>query len=484
MQKCELLLISVLPESLRNLSCLSLYAVAEADNIAVRLLFIPQKSKYQETELSHFLINHAFDVVGISVTTGDFHFCAKLTSHIRKYLPSAHVVWGGIHPLSKPEECLIHADSICIGEGETTLINLLKNLRSQSDISNIPGIGIKEIDKIVLNPPPPLQNNLNAFPFPRYDFNHFHVLDENGLHPFTHLDYVRYSKHRGEDYTIMTSRSCPFRCSFCINSFLNRVLQDSGKIRRRSVDSVIDEIIYARSQMPGIGFINFIDDHFITNKQWTMEFYEKYKKQINLPFMVRAVPTAIKDEEIRLLKESGLAVLQTGIQSGSPRIHKTIFHRSFNRAAIFRAAEVLRKYDIKPVYDFIIENDFETDADRDLTIELMLELPKPYDVNLFVLTVFPKTDLEEMYRLHNMTPRINPYESDYLNYNENDFYYQLASIIPLIPSHEARSIFQNRQSSTSLLQSIYQSKRSELRNVCIVNQSLHPYPKEKQEYSQ
>ncbi len=465
MHKYELLLISVLPESHRNLSCLSLYAVATANGIPAGLLFIPRRNEYSESEFGAFLTAHRFVVVGISVTTGDFYFCRSLTEHIRKYLPRAHVVWGGIHPLSLPEECLEHADSICIGEGETTLLKLLVSLKKNEDITRISGIGVKKADQMVCNPPPPVQNDLSALPFPRYDFNNFYMLDGHGLHSFGLEDYSRYSKHSGEDYTVMTSRSCPYRCAFCINSFLNRVQGSTGSIRRRTVDHVLQEIVHARSQIPGIGFINFIDDHFMTDKQWTLEFCERYKTQVHLPFMIRAVPTAIKDEEIRALKDAGLAVLQTGVQSGSARIHKTIFHRTFNRAAIFRAAEILTRYDIKPVYDFIIENDFETDADRDLTIELMLELPRPYETNLFVLTVFPQTDLETMYKERGMKSRIDPYTGDYINYNEDDFYYQLASLIPSIPAREARFLFRHRRLARSYLQNLYTSRRPTLRNV-------------------
>jgi radical SAM superfamily enzyme YgiQ (UPF0313 family) len=217
--------------------------------------------------------------------------------------------------------------------------------------------------------------------------------------------------------------------------------------------------------MPQICFINFIDDHFMTDMKWTSEFCEKYKRKVNLPFMIRAVPAVIRDRGIGLLKDAGLAVLQTGIQSGSERIHKAIFHRSFNREVVLRAAGVLERYGIKPVYDFIIENDFETDEDRDLTIELMLRLPKPFDINLFVLTVFPKTDLEVMYRQLGMKSRIDPYVSDYLDYNEEDFYYQLASVIPLIPAKQARFIYRHRRLAAGYLRKLYQEKRSSLRNV-------------------
>ena len=464
-EKRELLLISVLPESHRNLSCLSLYAMAEAEGISTDLLFIPRRSEYKESEFRYFLENHRFDVVGLSVTTGDFHFSRTLTQHVRKHLTRAHVVWGGIHPLSMPEESLEVADSICLGEGEATLLKLLECLRSGRDYSHLPGIGARKAGRTFINPPPPLQSDLSSLPFPHYDFDHFYVLDGQGLHRFADEDYRRYSKHNGEDYTIMTSRSCPHRCAFCINSFLNRVQGGSGRIRRRSVDRVIEEISHARSTIPGIAFINFIDDHFLTDREWTVEFCRKYREQVELPFMIRATPATIKDKAIGQLKEAGLAVLQTGVQSGSERIHRTIFHRSFDRDAVLRAAKVLHRHKVKAVYDFIIENDFETDEDRNRTIELMLELPAPYEVNLFVLTVFPKTDLEAMYKERNMKPRIDPYKSDYLDYDEKNFYYQLASLIPSIPGKQARFIFRHRRLSEAYLRQLYESRRSGLRNL-------------------
>ena len=160
MEKRELLLISVLPDSHRNLSCLSLYAMAEAEGVSTDLLFIPRRNEYRESEFRDFLENHRFDVVGMSVTTGDFYFSSTLTEHVRKYLPGAHVVWGGIHPLSMPEESLDVADSICLGEGEATLLKLLECLRTGRDYSYLPGIGTRKAGRTFINPPPPLQSDL------------------------------------------------------------------------------------------------------------------------------------------------------------------------------------------------------------------------------------------------------------------------------------------------------------------------------------
>ena len=452
--KNELLLISIATDSHRNIGCLSLYATALESGISTNLLFIPREAEYNEEGFSRFLKTNDFKVIGISLTTRDFYFARTITSHIRKCLPQTHIVWGGIHPTCKPEECLNYADSICIGEGELFLTQLITALRDGVDISDIPGIGVKKghKNKLMVRQPQ-LIRDLNSLPFPRFDFEHFYVLDACGLHVFGPQDYAKYSRHNGDGYVLLSSRSCPYNCSYCINSFLNRLYDDNSfrLYRRITVDNILKEITHALATIPGIGFINFMDDHFLLDSKWIEEFCEKYKKLINLPFIIRATPGTIKDKQISLLKDAGLRTVQMGIQSGSEQTHKTIFHRSFNQENTLWAATVLKRYDLVCLYDFIIDNDFETDEDRDKTIELMLLLPKPYIANLFAMTVFPKTDLEVMYKKRKMTPRIDSYSSNYFDFAKNDFYYQLASLVPLIDEEEVRHILQKRGDQRVLL---------------------------------
>lgn len=461
--KNELLLISIASDSHRNIGCLALFAAAMNAGIPTNVLFIPRRDEYDETIFSGYLKSNGFSVVGISLTTRDYYFAVDITAHIKKALPDSHVIWGGIHPTSKQEECLTYADSICVGEGELALCELVRRIRDGQKISGIPGIGVKDAQgKSIVNPPRVIAD-LNSLPFPRFDFERFYVLDDEGLVLFGPKHYAKYSRNKkGDGYVLLTSRSCPHRCTYCINSFLNRLYgNDPARQRRRlTVDNVMKEITCAVSTIPGIGFINFMDDHFLTSTGWIDEFCDKYGKEVNLPFIIRATPETIKPGLIAQLKRVGLHTVQMGIQSGSERTHKLIFHRSFDRETVIEAAKVLSSNSLECMYDFIIENDFETDEDRDKSIELMLELPKPYLANLFVMTVFPGTDLERIYRERNMVPRIDPYQSNYFQFNENDFYYQLASVIPVVDERESRYIFDHRhdEQAISRLKTLYDTK--------------------------
>lgn len=463
----RVLLISLLPNSHRNLSCLALYAVADARGHDTALLFIPNRTVYSELHLSNFLSENQYDVVGLSVMTSDFYFAQNITQTIYKHLPRSRIIWGGIHPTCLPEESLGAVDYICRGEGDKVFINWLNSLDKDESVCDLPGLGIKKSDgSIQLNNLFPLIENLDDIPWNRYDWDNYYLLDEQGVHRFGINDYIRYSRHNGDGYTTMTSRSCPFNCTYCINSFIKKLYHSNGVVRRRSVNHVIAELKHAMESIQTVRFINFIDDHFLTSSRWTQEFCEKYRSVIGLPFIIRASPEALTNQNMKMLKHAGLVTIQTGIQSGSERTHKLIFNRPFNREAILKASNELKQLAILPIYDVIIENDFENDDDRDATLRLLLELNRPYELNLFILTPLPKTDIIDKYETLGIHSRIDPYVGGYLDYNESNYYYQMASIIPYVPLRIGRYLYRHRDNlARLLLKYLYKIIKKRLRNV-------------------
>ncbi len=427
----KILLISILKNSHRNMSCLALFSFLRSKNFDVSLLFLPKEKEYREKLVAKFFKVNKFSIVGISVMTDNFYFAKRLTKDIKKHLPKTHIIWGGIHPTLKPQECLDVATSVCVGEGEISFSSLINKVFQNQDYSSLAGIGAKNLSgRKIINTPPPLINNLDSLPPIGYDWKRFYIQDNMGFRHFDAKEYERYSNYNGQDYTIMTSRGCPFSCAYCCNSFVNELYHTRGRIRRRSVSSVLKEIKLARRTMNNIQFINFNDDQFLNNRRWNDEFCRKYKKEINLPFIVRLCPGTFDDEIVKKLKSTGMLFATVGIQSGSERTNKFIFKRRFDRNAIIEASKIFNRNGIHPFYDVIINNDLESDSDRKKTIELLLELEKPFAFNFFALTAFPGTQLEQIYKKRGVKPKINPYsEKSYSDYDENNFYFQLAYII-------------------------------------------------------
>lgn len=85
-----------------------------------------------------------------------------------------------------------------------------------------------------------------------------------------------------------------------------------------------------------------------------------------------------------------------GIQSGSARVRKEVFKRSYSEHLILEQAALFHRYEVSARYDFIFDNPFETFEESLESIRLMLKLPEPYSLNIFSLRYFPKTDITNM----------------------------------------------------------------------------------------
>ncbi len=435
----RVLLISILKGSHRNLSCLSLFSFLSSKGVPTELLFIPRDDEYRSEELEKLLRARRFDLVGVSVLTDGFRFAQRLSGDIRRFLPGATVVFGGIHATLCPDEALQWADYVCVGEGEHPLWALVKGLESGGDLANVPGLGTRTRDGTpAVNPPWPLIQDLDSLPFNRYDWEHFHLIDGAGLRPFGKAEYTQYSSHHGGDYTLVSTRSCPFSCTYCCNAFLNRMYGNRGQTRKRSVEHVIAELRHAKESIGDLDFVNFIDDQFLTSKGWNREFCARYKEEIGLPFIVRLVPGTFKDEDVKMLKDAGMTHVNSGFQSGSEHTNFTIFKRRFIKEKILEASRICKANGVHPIWDFIIQNELEDEEDRRASLDLMLLLDRPYSCNFTALTPFPRTEILRSYDEKGIQPRINPYETDYFSFDQSDTVFQLAKCIPHISNEMGR----------------------------------------------
>ena len=119
---------------------------------SVKLIFLPTKDKFSNLYDDNIIngivrLCHDSDLVGISLMTNYFIKARDLTDKLKSKI-RAPIIWGGIHPSVKPEECLRHADMVCIGEGEESMLKLANSLKSK-DIDNIESIWIKKEGRII-----------------------------------------------------------------------------------------------------------------------------------------------------------------------------------------------------------------------------------------------------------------------------------------------------------------------------------------------
>ena len=199
-------------------------------------------------------------------------------------------------------------------------------------------------------------------------------------------------------YDIMMVRGCPFECTFCIHNFTRKATKGLGTyVRRRSVDHVMARAARgdARSART-CGPSRSATTSSRPPRPWLEEFCARYKAEIGLPFVMYSFPRMVDDDRIALMRDAGLWVDDHGhpvrARSASGATATSARRRS---EEIIEACNVLARHGVVRNLDFIGDNPYETDADRDETVDLLCRLPKPFYFNYFSLTYFPGVDLTE-----------------------------------------------------------------------------------------
>lgn len=344
---------------------------------------VPATSAEIDTLVDH-LASERPDLVGLCVRSVHFQLAREITSRLRQRVDT-RVVWGGIHPTLRPEQCLEHADVVCVGEGEEALPELVTRMSRGEPVEDIRNLWFRTSDGVVANEIRPLIEDLDSVPFPDYSSANKVFVDGRTVGPH---------RHRPEGF--MSSRGCPFSCTFCCNHALRQVYAGHGRyVRRRSVDNVIAELVQVKAAHD-LEVVTFWDDVFTFDAAWLEEFCAKYEPAVGLPFRCYCHPKATKEQPLRLLRDAGLVHVGMGIQSGSESFRHHYYERRDRDADIISALRVLRGLGISYHVDLLLDNPLEGEKERQETYELLLELPKPFFVNTHSLTHFPESKLTQV----------------------------------------------------------------------------------------
>jgi radical SAM superfamily enzyme YgiQ (UPF0313 family) len=329
------------------------------------------------------------DLVAMSVWSTYFQLAGRLSRRIKE-ATDAIVIWGGIHPQTRPADCLEHADIACQSEGEYVLAELTDRLSLGLDYADLRGCWVKVNGEVVRNPSRPLISDLDALPLPDLSPDNKHYLGFNEWRDVRHWDVKAVS------YDVMSARGCPFECTFCIHNFTRKATEGLGTyLRRRRVDPVLRALRAVFALRPQLKTIAFSDDIFGPPRPWLEEFCARYKREIGLPWAIWAFPRMVDEQKIKIMRDAGLWGATLGIQSGSDRIRRDSYERETSNDEIINACQTFARHGIVRNLDFIGDNPYETVEDRLETLDLLGRLPKPFYFNFFSLTYFPGVDLTE-----------------------------------------------------------------------------------------
>ncbi|NUN98921.1 MAG: cobalamin B12-binding domain-containing protein, partial [Candidatus Omnitrophica bacterium] len=222
----------------------------------------------------------------------NFHGLAKfLTERLKKEFPNTPIIWGGSDSTVNPDLGARIADYLCQGEGEEAIEELVDALDRAGDTRAIPNIWVKTGEGFISNSPRSSEKDLDQYPFTDFEQRDKYYLRsgnvERGVYPP--------ASHLHTNYPTLTSRGCPYNCSFCCNSNYRDLYGPAHYVRRHSVDYVIRELKRRKETFPGLRFIEFHDDVFTFKSQWLQEFSVRYKEEIDLPFFAYTHPSMCKN---------------------------------------------------------------------------------------------------------------------------------------------------------------------------------------------
>ena len=327
------------------------------------------------------VLSYGPDLIAFSVCT-DFSKWAQDLALKIKEKADIPIIWGGIHPTSIPEEVIRQeaVDMICVGEGESPLLELAESFLEKTNRTDIKNIWFKRDGRIIKNSLRTLCD-VNALPFP-----------DHGLYSGRKNGYFNIGYHT------IASRGCPYRCSYCCHSVIKGLYGAKDYYRVRNPESLIEELEIAKKQY-AFKIVRFYDDIFPYEVRWLEEFSNLYGAKIQVPFICYLHPGLVTERRVSVLKEAGCSEIRLGIQTLNPDIRKNILHRSETGDSIENAILFIKKNKIKVVTENILGLPQEKDSDVAQMMHFY-NTHRPTRNHFFWLRYYPGLEIE----VHKETP--------------------------------------------------------------------------------
>lgn len=328
-------------------------------------------------------------VVCFSMFTNSYQSNLEILRMLKNEYPEVIIICGGVHTTLLPKVVLENkeVDFAVVGEAERSLPELL-NALTKAALSEVkvascqalPGVWNRINGGIVERGLSPIVHNLDEIPFP-----------EKGLH-------VRVNPALSGVYTMVASRGCFFKCTFCDMPALNQRYRDYHETlhRVRSVDNVMAEIHQA-IELFGPHHVEFYDDCFGAKRSWLREFCRRYKSEVGLPFGIQTSPRLHDTAILDLLADAGMQFVEYGMQAVNPEVRNSLLDRHETNQEVLDMVHHARKRGMFVELDLIMNLPGETLEHVEEAIAFV-QNARPHWVNLSFLQYLPCTTIVDVAR--------------------------------------------------------------------------------------
>lgn len=303
-------------------------------------------------QFADYVCQYEPKVVGLYTICNSFMTSLLLAKRIKELKPQTIIALGGPHATLLAKECLYEypfLDAISLGEGEKTILPLMKALVAHQDLSKLQGVAYVQNDQVVYNASPILLTN-----------------DELGQ--YTPMDYKPFELDQEEKVELEAGRGCPFECTFCSTStFWGR------KFRIKSVDTLIQEMKQL-NHLYGIKTFSFVHDMFTVNKEYLLTFCTRMiNEKISLYWNCSSRVDVLTPEILNKMKGANCKGIYLGIETGSPRMQKLI-NKNIDLQHAFRMIQYIYEAGMEMTVSFIFGYPEETIEDFQCTIHMIEEI--------------------------------------------------------------------------------------------------------------
>lgn len=325
------------------------------------------------------------DIVGITSFTLSLIDCCEVARAVRRIVPDAHICLGGHHPIGFPFEAaqLPEFDSIVVGEGEIAFTELVGRIERGEPFTDIKGVYTKESIEVYRESPVTDRRLLHSVTVPAA---YVEDLDSLPIPNRKWIQHIRYFNPigRGRNMaTIISSRGCPFQCTYCDVPF--------KRYRKVAASRVLDEVEHCLSL--GYNEFHFYDDLFNITPARLIEFCDEVERRgVKFSWDFRGRVNGVDRESLVRAKRAGCWMISFGVETGTDEGLKKI-KKATTTAKVREAFDLCRELGIVTVADFMIGFPFErTKADIRRSIDYLLELDPDYTL-LAILMLLPGTEL-------------------------------------------------------------------------------------------
>ncbi len=351
-----------------------LYLTRAIENAGFKVDFRDyQLCKYIDPfDMNRFLefLNDPAPVIGLSCMANLLPFSILALKALRERYPDRKLVLGGVGASSVEEKILTRfpwIDVICCGEGEQTGPLLLDALINNNSLSTVNGIAFRNNSTINFTPKRSYIQNINNIPFPAFE-------------------KIKLKQYAG--YGLMTSRGCPYLCTFCSVAPIWNQVSNS-----RSPKNIVEEMELLNKEA-GVDMFLFQDEFFVSGKKHVLDFCKELRlSKLNVEWKAFGRVNLVDGEMMRAMADCGCLELRFGIESGSDKILKKI-KKGFNTAQVHecipQAIEIFPRVDTFYIWGFPFETmeDFNQSLFQMISFRMMGARILPS-----LLSLLPQTEI-------------------------------------------------------------------------------------------